>query len=101
MNEEFVRKDVFEANMRRIDQHFDATERLVNNTVERMEAIIDRNLAKHDAVAAEMRGDIRALNTRIDSMEGKLSQSITITSVIVTVFGIIITIVIAAIQFWK
>ena len=83
MAEEFVMKDVFDANIQRI------------------EAIVDRNLAKHEAIASEMRGEFKAINAQMRSMEDKLSLNVTVTGVIVAAFGIIITIIIAAIQLWR
>ena len=58
MSEEFVRKDVFDANMQRI------------------EALMEKNLAKQEAIATEIKGDIKALSNRLDGKIETLSSRI-------------------------
>ncbi|MBQ9526860.1 MAG: hypothetical protein IJR68_04550 [Fretibacterium sp.] len=48
MADEFVRQDVFDANMRR------------------MEALMDRNLTKHESIAERLERKFDMLNTRLD-----------------------------------
>ena len=55
---------------------------------------IDKNFAQYEAVANEMKGDIKAINARLDTQQTKFGWYF-------TVFGIIITVVVAAIQLWK
>ena len=70
--------------------------------IERMEAISEKNLAKHDAIAAEMRanisemkGDLKAMNARLDTIENKFSWNLAWV-------GIIMGLVLAIVQhFWK
>ena len=70
--------------------------------IERMEAISEKNLAKHDAIAAEMRssisemkGDLKAMNARLDTIENKFSWNL-------AWLGIIIGLVLAIVQhIWK
>ena len=70
--------------------------------IERMEAISEKNLAKHDAIAAEMRanisemnGDLKAMNARLDTIENKFSWNLAWV-------GIIIGLALAIVQhFWK
>ena len=90
----FVKNDVFNVHMQRIDQRFEAQEKLANKTVERMAAIMDKYLAKHDAIAAGIEGDLKAITARLDTQQTKFGWYL-------TVFGIVLTVVIAAIQFWK
>ncbi len=77
MNDEFVRKDVFEAEVRRLDEHFDSA-------VSRMEAKIDagisemkaQNAAFREHVSnelADMKGKILAMDGKISAMDGKIS----------------------------
>lgn len=98
MPEDFVRKDIFDLNVNRVDHRFEMMEKLVNAAVERMEAIIEKNLAKHDAIASEMRievseikGDVRAINARLDTLQNKFSWNLAWV-------GIVIGIVLAVIQ---
>ena len=59
MNEsEFVRNDVFHANM------------------ERMETLMERNLAKQEAIASEIKGNMKALDTKIEGVIDKFSVTI-------------------------
>ena len=58
MADEFVRKDVFDANMRR------------------METLMEKNLAKHESIAVRLEGKIDTLNQRIDGMSNTLNQRI-------------------------
>ena len=70
--------------------------------IERMEAISEKNLAKHDAIAAEMRanisemkGDLKAMNARLDTIENKFSWNLAWV-------GIIIGLALAIVQLiWK
>ena len=55
---------------------------------------IDKNFAQYEAVANEMKGDIKAINARLDTQQTKFGWYLTI-------FGLIITVVVAAIQLWK
>ena len=94
MTDDFVKNDVFNVHMQRIDQRFEAQEKLVNKTIERMEAVMDKYLAKHDAIAASIEGDLKAITARLDAQQTKFGWYLTL-------FGIVITVVITAIQFWK
>ena len=55
MAEEFVSKEVFNARM------------------DRMEAIIEKNLAEYKAVALETRSEVRVLAARIETLEAHIS----------------------------
>ena len=59
-----------------------------------MEAVVDKYLAKHDAIAASIEGDLKAITARLDTQQAKFSWYL-------SAFGIAITVVIAAIQFRK
>ena len=106
MAEEFVKKDVCEANIRRMDQRFDATETLINNTVERMEAIMERNLAKHENIAERLEKKFDILNTRLegrfDTMNARFDTLQNKFSWNLAWVGIIMGLVLAIVQhFWK
>ena len=70
--------------------------------IARLEAISESHLAKHDAIAAEMRanisemkGDLKAMNARLDTIENKFSWNLAWV-------GIIMGLVLAIVQhFWK
>ena len=84
MADEFVRRDIFDLYMGR------------------MEAIMEKNLAKHDAIAADMtadvaelKGDVKAMNARLDTLQNKFSWNL-------AWLGVIIGLVLAVVQhLWK
>ena len=84
MADEFVRRDIFDLYMGR------------------MEAIMEKNLAKHDAIAAdkkadvaELKGDVKAMNARLDTLQNKFSWNL-------AWLGVIIGLVLAVVQhLWK
>ncbi|MBR0043828.1 MAG: hypothetical protein IJP56_03225 [Synergistaceae bacterium] len=80
MADEFVRRDIFDLYMGR------------------MEAIMEKNLAKHDAIAADMKadvaelkGDVKAMNARLDTLQNKFSWNL-------AWLGVIIGLVLAVVQ---
>ncbi|MBQ9527878.1 MAG: hypothetical protein IJR68_09735 [Fretibacterium sp.] len=54
----YVRKDVFDSKM------------------DRMEAIMDRNLAKHEIIAERLSGKIDTLNARLDTLQGRFAWNL-------------------------
>ena len=80
MPEEFVRKEVYEADLRRRDQRFDSLEKRMDERFEGLQtsmregfALInermEKNLARYEAIALETRGEVRALTAHITTME--------------------------------
>ena len=65
--------------------------------VEALNERVDKNLAEYKAIASDMKGDIRELSARFDAVDGKVTNIATMTGIIVAVFGIIITVILA----WK
>ena len=130
MSEDFVRKDIFELHMqrteavtalnleaqkamnKRLEEKIDAFSERMNQTLALMnERIdkkftqidgkidvlserIDKNLAQYEAIVSNTDGEIKAINARLDTQQTKIGWYLTI-------FGLVITIVIAAIQLWK
>ena len=77
------------------DFRFEAMEKLFHESMSKMEAIMEKNLAKHDAIANEMRGDIKAINARLDTLESRFSWNL-------AWLGVIVGLVLAIVQhFWK
>ena len=66
----------------------------IKSDVRVMNERIDKNLAQYEAIASEMRGDIKAINARLDTQQTKFGWYLTL-------FGLVITVVVAAIQLWK
>jgi len=80
MPEEFVRKEVFDARMDRLEaimeKNLSELRTEIKATNERMEqgfALInermEKNLARYEAIALETRGEVRALTAHITTME--------------------------------
>ncbi|MBR1418331.1 MAG: hypothetical protein IJ576_05140 [Synergistaceae bacterium] len=112
MADEFVRKDVFDAALGRIEALIDRSlakqEALAsrmredtNSSISRLREETNNSISKLQQEMSEMCKDMKAISARLDAMYIKLSMNIAVSHVIVTVFGIIVTIVIAAIQLWK
>ena len=97
MPADFVRKDLFELNIRRVAHRFEMTEKLVNSAVERMEAIMEKNLAKQDAIASAMRaeiseikGDVKALSASFSTLQSRFAWNLAWVGIIM---GLVLTVV--------
>ncbi len=62
--------------------------------VSRLEAIMEKNLAKHDEIATEIKGDIKVINTRIDSINTRIDDMKNEQSQALTKWGIIIAVIV-------
>ena len=75
--ERYVRKDVFESRM------------------ERLEAIVDANIARHEAIAARIEGRFDTLMARLDTLQNKFAWNL-------AWIAIVISLVLAIVQrIWK
>ncbi len=63
----YVRKDVFDSKM------------------DRMEAIMDRNLAKHEIIAERLSGKIDTLNARLDTLQGRFAWNLAWVAIVISV----------------
>ena len=92
---DYVRKSIFNVHMQRIDQRFEALEKLMDSRVERMEALADRNLAKHEVIAERIEKRFDTVTARLDTLESRFTWNLAWV-------GIIIGIVLAIVQrLWK
>ena len=75
-----MRKEVYEADLRRMDHRFDSLEKRMDERFEGLQtsmregfALInermEKNLARYEAIALETRGEVRALTAHITTME--------------------------------
>lgn len=130
MNEELIRKDIFDLHMQRmeavtalnlteqkaiserLDRKIDALTERMEQGFALMNERIERNLAEYKALLSdtrselkedisetraefgEIRGDVKALTARLDTQQTKFGW-------LLTVFGLVITVTVAVIQFWK
>ena len=63
----YVRKDVFDSKM------------------DRMEAIMDRNLAKHEIIAERLSGKIDTLNARLDTLQRRFAWNLAWVAIVISV----------------
>ncbi|MBQ3403518.1 MAG: hypothetical protein IJG65_09165 [Synergistaceae bacterium] len=88
MNEEFVRKDLYESEKRRSEERLDSAvsrfEAKADRTVERLELKMDAYMARVDGTLAKMDG-------RLDAMDAKINNVSRNVALIMTIFGLIIS----------
>ena len=76
MAEEFVSKEVYEANLLRIDQRFDSLEKRMNERFEGMQNTLKEGFAlmneRMEKNLTEIKGEIRALDTRVDALGSRI-----------------------------
>ena len=88
MPEEYVRREVFESEIRRTDEKID-------NAVARMEAKVDAYTARVEGALAEMRGEmqgalgemrgeIKAINTKLGNLVWTMTLSVAIMGLLLT-----------------
>ncbi len=78
MPEEFVRKEVYEADLRRMDQRFDSLEKRMDERFEGLQTSMREGFAlmneRMDKNMTEIKGEIRALDTRIDAVNMRVDS---------------------------
>ena len=125
----FVTKDVFDIHVRSMRDRADSEEKLSDAKFERLEALIAGSIAEQRAMARETGNSIKVINDRLGHVEknlDKLNERVermqddiselkandkALTARLdaqqtkfgwyLTVFGLIITVAVAAIQLWK
>ena len=125
----FVTKDVFDLHVRSMRDRADSEEKLSDAKFERLEALIAGSIAEQRAIARETGNSIKVINDRLGHVEknlDKLNERVermqddiselkandtALTARLdtqqtkfgwyLTVFGLIITVAVAAIQLWK
>ena len=76
MESEYVYKNVYDVEIRRIDEK-------IENAVLRMEARSDAYMARVDGAIAEMRGDIKAMNAKLSGLTWAVNLLLTVTGIAV------------------
>ena len=125
----FVTKDVFDIHVRSMRDRADSEEKLSDAKFERLEALIAGSIAEQRAIARETGNSIKVINDRLGHVEknldklnekfermqddiselkandkaltARLDTQQTKFGWYLTVFGLIITVAVAAIQLWK
>ena len=77
MNEEFVHKNVYELEKRRLEERME-------HSIERNDARTDYFMANVNAMLAEMRGDLKAMNARLTNMGWTIILAVALMGLILT-----------------
>lgn len=72
---------------------FQSLERLLDERFAKLEAIIEKNTARQEGAIIELRGEDRAINARLDSLEKRIDDIQQTQSRWFTLLGILITVV--------
>ena len=93
---DYVRQDVFDANMKRIDQRFDSMEKMIDERFKAMderfrsmEMRMDKNLAEFKAIVSDMRGEMNVINARLNGLENTVYWGFAIIAFILAFFAFI------------
>ena len=91
---EYVSKDTFDAHMQRIDQRFEAQDKLIVERLDKMQAVFEKTQAQMERTHAQMeqsqaqfartiensfaelKGEVKAMNARLDTMQQQYSWKI-------------------------
>lgn len=84
MNEEFVHKNVYELEKRRLEERME-------HSIERNDMRTDYFMANVNAMLAEMRGDLKAMNARLTNMGWTITLAISIVGIVLAGMSIYIT----------
>lgn len=98
MSTDYLSKDTFEAHMKRMDERTAHTEAMFSERMNTMQALMEKSLAEHRAVAEEIKGDVKTLGARLDAMENKSSRNVAWTGIIVGAIAALIQITIAVVK---
>lgn len=92
--QEYVSKDTFDAHMQRIDQRFEAQDKLIVERLDKMQAVFEKTQAQLERTQtqiersqaqfeqriensfAELKGEVKAMNARLDTMQQQYSWKI-------------------------
>ncbi len=66
---ECVSRDVFEAHMQRIDQRLEMSDRLLAERLEKLQALMLKDLAEMKGDFSELKGEVKAMNARLDTIQ--------------------------------
>ena len=82
-----VSKETFNAHMQRIDQRFESQDKLIVERLDKMQAVFERTQAQMERAQeqfirtiensfAELKGEVKAMNARLDTMQQQYSWKI-------------------------
>ena len=73
---ESVSKETFNAHMQRIDQRFEAQDKLFAERLDKMQAVFERTQTQIEKSFAELNGAVNAMNARLDTIQQQYSWKI-------------------------
>ena len=84
---EYVSRDTFDAHMQRIDQRFESQDKLIVERLDKMQAVFEKTQAQMERTQAqfirtiensfaELKGEVKAMNARLDTMQQQYSWKI-------------------------
>ena len=73
---ESVSKETFNAHMQRIDQRFEAQDKLFAERLDKMQAVFERTQLQIEKSFAELNGAVNAMNARLDTIQQQYSWKI-------------------------
>ena len=73
---EAVSKETFNAHMQRIDQRFEAQDKLFAERLDKMQAVFERTQLQIEKSFAELNGAVNAMNARLDTIQQQYSWKI-------------------------
>ena len=75
-NNKYVQQEVFDAHMQRIDQRFESSDKLFAERLDKMQAVIEKHQSVMEAKFEELRGDVKAMGARLDTIQQQYSWKI-------------------------
>ena len=76
----YVQQEVFDAHMQRIDQRFESADKLFVERLDKLQAVMQALMEKNQAVMEtkfeELRGDVKAMSSRLDTIQQQYSWKI-------------------------
>ena len=84
---EYVSRDTFDAHIQRIDQRFESQDKLIVERLDKMQAVFEKAQAQMERTQAqfirtiensfaELKGEVKAMNARLDTMQQQYSWKI-------------------------
>ena len=79
-NNKYVQQEVFDSHIQRIYQRFEAADKLLAERLDKMQALMQALMEKNQAVMEakfeELRGDVKAMSSRLDTIQQQYSWKI-------------------------
>lgn len=81
-----------------LDERQTSLERLLDERFEKLEAVIEKNSVRQEASINDVKGDVKALNARVDGIDERLDDLRESQNKWFTLFGILIILVPIAVE---